>query len=296
MTVNQLTNLVTIVTLFELTVSMGLELRVSDLAVVAKDWRLILRAEVANFVLQPAAVVTVLLLVRPTPMAAVGMILLAACPAAHYAMPFTKFAKGSLAAAAGLLIVLAASTSVFAPIVLAILLPRFTGGEPVHVPAGHVIGTLVLIILLPLALGMGVRGLRPALADRLEKPAKQLSVVLNLALFGLILGVQGHQLASIRLMGGYAGMALVAVASLGIGWLMGGPRSENRTALAQNTVLRNLGPGLVIATSQFAGTTAVPVIVAATLVNGAVGGLFALWWGRRSASFLPSRIMPQEGA
>jgi predicted Na+-dependent transporter len=107
-------NILTVVTLFEMTVAMGLELRFAQIVEVAKDWRLILRAELVNFVVYPAAVVAVLLVVEHVSMAAVGLILLAGCPAAHYAMPFTKFAKGSLAAAAGLLVILAASGATLA--------------------------------------------------------------------------------------------------------------------------------------------------------------------------------------
>lgn len=282
MTPDQFINLLTIVTLFEMTVAMGLELKVAQVTEVAKDWGLILRAEVANFVLQPLALAAVLFIIKPIPMGAAGMILLAACPAAHYAMPFTKIGKGSLAAAAGLLVVLAASTVIFAPFVLGVLLPRFSGGaESVHVPAGHVITTLVVIVLLPLAIGMGIRARRPALADRIVKPATRLSVLLNLAMIGSILVLQGHQLARIRLES-YAGMVVVSIASVAIGWFMGGRRADNRKALAQNTLLRNMGPGLVIAAGQFPGTAAAPVMIAATLVNGAVGYAAATWWARRS--------------
>src|SRR5262249_47454557 len=125
-------------------------------------------------------------------------------------------------------------TVVLAPVVL-LLLPLFSSGEAVHVPAGHVIATLVLIVLLPLALGIGLREWRPKLADRLQKPANQLSVLLNLTMITSILIIQGHQLAQIRAVG-YAAMPVLAVASLSIGWLMGGPRSGDRIALAQNTV------------------------------------------------------------
>jgi bile acid:Na+ symporter, BASS family len=283
MTTGQFMNLITIVTLFEMTIAMGLELTVKEVSAVAKDWRLLIRAEFANFVLQPAATALVLWIVHPNPLASAGMLLLAACPAAHYAMPFTKFSKGNLAAAAGLLVVLAASTVLFASLVLGVLLPKFTGGAAAHVPSSDVIKTLLLIILLPLTIGMGVRAWRPALAERLQKPANRLSVLLNAVMIGTILVIQGHQLASFRLVS-YLGIAAVAFASIAIGWVMGGPHESNRKALAHNTVLRNMGPGLVIATKQFAGTAVAPVIIAATLINGLAAFVVALWWGRRAAA------------
>jgi BASS family bile acid:Na+ symporter len=209
------------------------------------------------------------------------MLLLAACPAAHYAMPFTKISKGHLAAAVGMLVVLAASTVVLAPVVL-LALPLFSADNPVHVPASHVIVTLVAIVLVPLTIGVGLREWKPKLADRLQKPALRLSVLLNTVMISMILLVQGHQIEQVRLQG-WAAMAVISVASLVIGWLLGGPKSGNRKALARNTVLRNMGPGLVIATGSFPGSPVAPVMIAATLVNGAVGLIAASWWGRRAS-------------
>lgn len=285
MTPDQVLNLLTVAALFVMTVGMGLELTFGEIAAVAKDGRLIVRALIANFVIQPTAAVALLLVLKPTPMASVGILLLAACPAAHYAMPFTKIGKGNLAAAAGLLVVLALSTIVFAPVVLGITLPLFgDAGHPVHIPAGHVIGTVGFIILLPLSLGMSLFRWAPALAKRLQTPVNTLALLLNVAMFVAILVIQGHELAQVRLLGGWAAMASLAVASLAIGWRMGGPKADDRVALAHNTLLRNMGPGLVIATSQFAGSVAAPVIIAATLVNGAMGLLAAYWLGMRFAA------------
>ena len=285
MNADQLLNLLTIAALFVMTVGMGLELKVSEFAGVARDKGLIAKALIANFVIQPAVAVGLMMFFKPTAMASVGIVLLAACPAAHYAMPFTKIGKGNLAAAAGLLVLLALSTLVFAPLVLNAALPLFgDGGKPVHVPAGDVIRTVGFIILLPLAIGMALHHRTPALAERIRKPVNGLALVLNVAMFGAILVIQGHQLEEIRLFGGWSVMLLLAVASLVIGWFMGGPNGHNRMALAHNTLLRNMGPALVIATSQFAGSVAAPVIIAATLVNGAVGLLAAYGWKARAAA------------
>lgn len=282
---DQILNLLTVAALFVMTVGMGLELKVSEFAGVVKDKGLIVKALIANFVIQPAVAVALLYIFKPSPMGSVGIVLLAACPAAHYAMPFTKIGKGNLAAAAGLLVLLALSTIVFAPLVLDLALPLFgDGSKPVHVPASNVVKTVGFIILLPLAIGMALYHWLPPLAERIRKPVNALAVVLNVALFAAVLGIQGHQLEHFRLLDGWAAMVLLSVASLGIGWAMGGPSGHNRMALAHNTLLRNMGPALVIATSHFAGSMAAPVIIAATLVNGAVGILAAYWWKSRAAA------------
>ena len=285
MNTDLLLNLLTVAALFVMTVGMGLELKVSEFAGVARDKGLIVKALIANFVIQPAVAVALLYVFKPTPMASVGIVLLAACPAAHYAMPFTKIGKGNLAAAAGLLVLLALSTIVFAPLVLDLALPQFGDpSKPVHVPASNVVKTVGFIILLPLAIGMSLYHWAPALAERLRKPVNGMAVLLNVALIAAVLIIQGHQLENIKLLGGWAAMVLLSVASLAIGWVMGGPNADNRMALAHNTLLRNMGPALVIATSHFAGSMAAPVIIAATFVNGGVGLLAAYWWASRSSA------------
>jgi len=115
--------------------------------------------------------------------------------------------------------------------------------------------------LAPLCLGLGVRHWLPRLADRLLKPANLLSAVLNLATMGVILAVYFPLMAEIRLRG-YVGMSALLAASWAAGWLLGGPRSDNRRALMLTTSLRNVGVGLIIATANFGGTAAVTAVLA----------------------------------
>lgn len=51
-----------------------------------------------------------------------------------------------------------------------------------------------------------------------------------------------------------------------IGWLMGGPGSAGRKAMALGTSVRNTGVGLVIVADNFANTAAVPTVTVFALV------------------------------
>jgi BASS family bile acid:Na+ symporter len=68
-------------------------------------------------------------------------------------------------------------------------------------------------------------------------------------------------------------MILLLLASLAVGWLCGGRDVAIRKALAVTTAARNAAVGLVIVTSNFAGTPAVTAVVAYALVSilGALG-------------------------
>jgi BASS family bile acid:Na+ symporter len=295
MTIHQIINVLVTVTLVEMMVAIGLGVTCAELLGVARNWRLVGRAALANYVCVPAAAVGLLLLFDARPLVAAGFLILAVCPGAPYGPPFTSAARGNVAAAVGLMVMLAGSSAIVAPLLLQVLLPLVSAEEALRVDGARMLGTLLVTQLVPLCVGMAVRQWRPNLAERLRHPASLVSKVLNLLTVGLILVVQFRLLAEIRPVG-FVGMLALLVASWAAGWLLGGPGGDDRKAMTLTTSLRNAGVGLVIATGAFAGTAA----VTATLAYGlfaVVGSLvLALWWGRREpASQLPeAETGPQE--
>jgi BASS family bile acid:Na+ symporter len=279
--IDRLINVLVTITLIEMMAAIGLGVTFGDLLGVARNWRLVARASLANYVFVPAATVGLLLLFHPHPVVAAGFLILAVCPGAPYGPPFAALAKGNLAVAVGLMVILAGSSAIIAPILLQYLLGLVSRDETVTVDATKIAGTLLLTQLVPLCLGVAVRQWRPHLADRLEKPATLGSKVLNLVVVGLILVAQFHLFTEIRLRALF-GMLALLIASWLAGWLLGGREPASRRAMTLTTSLRNVGVGLVIATGAFAGTPA----VTATLVYGlfeVVGSLLlALWWSRRA--------------
>jgi BASS family bile acid:Na+ symporter len=279
MSVDRLINVLVMITLVEMMAAIGLGVRLADLSGVARNWRLIGRAVLANYVLVPAATVGLLLLFNPHPMVAAGFLILAVCPGAPYGPPFTALAKGEVAVAVGLMVVLAGSSALVAPVLLRCLLSLVSGDEPVTVDASRIAGILLATQLVPLGVGVAVRQWCPTVADRLQNPAKLVSKVLNLVAVVLILVTQARLFTAVRPLG-LVGMLGLLVASWAAGWLLAGPDTGIRKALTLTTSLRNVGVGLVIATGAYAGTPA----VAATLLYGlfeVVGSLLlALRWAR----------------
>ena len=101
MNTDRLINVVAAVTLVELMLTIGLGATLAEVSSVAKDWRGVLRAFVANYVLVPAAAVGLVLLLGAHPMVAAGVMVVAVCPGAPYAPPFTALAKGRVDRAVG---------------------------------------------------------------------------------------------------------------------------------------------------------------------------------------------------
>jgi BASS family bile acid:Na+ symporter len=288
---NLLINLLAAITLLEMMVTIGMGVTFADLIGVARNGRLIGMAALANYVCVPAAAVGLLLLFQADPLVAAGFLVAAVCPGAPYGPPFTVIAKGNVARAVGLMAILALSSALLAPLLLHLLLPLMSDDENVRVNVVKMVSTLLIAQFLPLCIGLGIRQWRPALADRLKKPANLLSLALNLLTFGLILGVQWEMLMGIPFRA-YLGMLALVLVSLGFGWLLGGPGSENRTAMTMATAVRNVGVSLVIATGSFAGTKAVTAATAFAIFQTIVMALVALSWGRLLAAPTPSPLSP----
>lgn len=278
MSIDNLINVVVAVTLFEMMAAIGLGVTFADLAAVLGNGRLLLRAALANYLCVPAAAVGLLMLYRPEGMIAAGFLIAAVCPGAPYAPPFTAIAKGNVAVSVGLMVVLAASSALLAPLLLYFLLPLVVKNDSLSVDAGRMIATLLVTQLLPLFIGLTIRGQRPNLAARLLKPARIVSTVLNLSMIGLIVAVRFGTLTAIRPQG-FVGMLALVLAALAAGWLLGTRGGGNRRAMAITTSVRNVGVSLVIATSSFPGTPTVTAALAFGVFQTIVLALLAAAWG-----------------
>jgi BASS family bile acid:Na+ symporter len=169
------------------------------------------------------------------------------------------------------MVILSGLSAVFSPALLRGLLAYLSPENDLHIDYLAIVATLLVAQLLPLAIGLAVHLWAPACARSLEKPVGLLANVLLIAGMGLILVTQYETLSAVQLRG-WAGMALMLVASLMIGWLCGGPGRATRTAVALTTAIRNAAVGLVIVSANFGETPAVTAVVAYSLVC-ILGGL-----------------------
>jgi BASS family bile acid:Na+ symporter len=288
MDINRLINLVATITLIEMMFTIGIGITFADILTVARDRRLVLRALVANYLLVPAVTLALIFLFNVQPMVAVGILIVAVCPGAPYGPPFNSIANGNVLVAVGLMVILAGTSAILAPILLGLLLPTIAAGEQVKIDPLHMVGTLIFSQFLPLCLGLLLATRKPALARRLKNPAAKISLLLNLTTLALILAVQFGILLQIRLRG-YLGMLALVLASALAGWILGGAGSQARKTLAISTATRNVGVGLVIATAAFPATPAIPAATAYAIFQTHVVALIALAWGHLA----PKPKLPQ---
>lgn len=267
------------VTLIELMFATGLSVSLADVISTARNWSLLVRAGLVNYVAVPATAILLLFLLNADPMASAGFLILAVCPGAPYGPPLTGLAGGNTAASVGLMAVLAGSSVVVAPLLLPLLLPLTTGNANLHVDPVEMLGAILITQLIPLCGGLAVNHWRPVWAARLRKPAVAISKGLNVATLAAVLASQFPGLLEVRIVG-VLGMLVLLAASLGAGWAAGGRRSEDRRAMALTTSIRNVGLGLQLTVVNFEGTPAVAAVLAYGLVQLLGSFLVALWWRR----------------
>jgi BASS family bile acid:Na+ symporter len=251
-----------------------------------------MRASIVNYVVVPAGTLALLLLFQAPSMVSGGFLILAVCPGAPFGPPCTKIAKGNVPASVGLMIFLAASSAVVAPLLLQLLLPLLAGSQSLHIDALKLVGILLATQLVPLCAGLVLRHWRPALAVRLQRPANQLSALLNLTVVVFILTTQFGLLAAIPVRA-YVGMSILFIGSVTAGWLVGFPARDDRKAMALTTSLRNVGVALVIVTASFPGTAAVTATLAYGLVEIFGSVLLAVLWGQ-AVSQRTTRFKPED--
>jgi bile acid:Na+ symporter, BASS family len=283
MELGQLVNVLNIVLLVAMMVAIGLRVEPGCVLATIRLKSLVARSLAANFILVPLITMLLLYVFHTQPMVSAGFLILAVCAGAPFGPVAAVFAKGDPHIAVGLMVVMAILSAVLSPILLSLLIAPLTPQGDVKVDVLLIVRTLLLAQILPLSVGLILHSWTPKLSAVLARP---LLLSSNLLLVIVIVLIAATQLKDPRVFGlkAISGMSVLLVASLGIGWLCGGPGLATRKTVAVTTGVRNAAVALVIVTSNFAETVAVTAVAAYGLFS-IVGGFLCAWLlGRTKAS------------
>jgi BASS family bile acid:Na+ symporter len=246
--------------------SVGMSVTFAQVAATARQVRLVALGIAANFVIVPLVTLGLLVWFQSPALVSAGFLILALCPGAPVAPTFTAIARGEVASSTGLTVILAALSALLAPALLPLLLDPLSPELDLRIEPIAVIKVLLVTQLLPLGVGLAIHERAPRLTARLVEPLRLIGNLLLLGVVALILATHYEMLGVIRLRGWF-GILLLQAASLGAGWLCGGPAPATRRSLAVTTGVRNAAVGLVIVSANLAGSPAVTALVAYALVS-----------------------------
>ncbi len=250
--------------------ALGLGLGLDDFRRALRQPRALLLGLVAQIALLPLTAFLLASALRLPPEAAVGLMVLAACPGGVTAGMVTHLARGETA----LSISLSALTSLLAfltvPLVVGLSLSHFLGeSSAIRVPVGQLAGGLVLVTLVPVGLGLWLKE-----SNRVTPRTQKLIQRLATGVFALIVlhtfFVQWPTISADFPILAPACLALNLI-TMGTGFVLGAVArvSEGgRIALTVECGMQNSALGITLALSLLAQPAlAVPSVVYALLMN-----------------------------
>jgi len=241
--------------------AMGAGLTVSRVLEPLHNTRLVLLALLANFVVMPLgalALAKVLSLEEPF---SVGLLLLGCAAGAPFLPKLGELARGNLAFAVGLMVLLMVVTVGYMPTVLPLLLPGVT------VNAWAIARSLLLLMLLPLAAGLAMRARYGDLAMRVKPTLDWVSNISLILLVCLITAANIDKVLEVFGTGGIlAGLLFIAL-GFGAGWLLGGPNADTKRVMALGTGQRNIAAALVVANQGFSDAKVVVMVIVVAIAG-----------------------------
>lgn len=265
-TLQVLANLAVVVFVISSMLSMGLSLTTQQILAPLRNARLVILVLALNFIVVPALALGLAKTILANQQSlGTGMILLGTAAGAPFLPKLAQVAKSNIAFAVGLMVLLMVVTIIYLPLVLPLLL---TG---VRVNPLQIATTLVLLMLLPLAIGLFMKaryesaaaGLQPIMAQAANYSIILLSVLMLVLNFSQVIAVIGT--------GGILALLIFIVVSFVLGYIVGGIGSDSdiKRVVGLGTGMRNISAALVVGTSNFSSDPNVTVMLV-------VGSVFML--------------------
>lgn len=265
----------------------ALDIRPSDFRQIWKAPRAMLTGVLCQFILLPLATFLLVVLIRPQPSFALGMILVASCPGGNVSNFMSHLARGNTALSVSLTAIATLAAVLMTPLNL-----QLWGG--LYAPSAEILKTVSidllemirlvgLLLAVPLVCGMALRHYRPALALRLTRYFKGGSLLFFFGLIGLALWKDRDVFAAY--VGAVFGIVLLHnLIALGTGFgtarLLRLSRKDVRT-ITLETGIQNSGLGLLLIFTFFDGLGGMALVAAFWGIWHLVSGLLVAGiWSR----------------
>ncbi|MBI3094090.1 MAG: bile acid:sodium symporter family protein [Rhodocyclales bacterium] len=266
----------------------ALDLKLADFKAVLTMPKPVLIGLAGQFVLLPAFTFLLVLVIKPAPSIALGMMLVAACPGGNISNFLTHYARGNTA----LSITMTALSTAVAIVMTPLNLSLWGGLNPetarilkeVALDPLEMLLAVFLLLGLPMAAGMWTGSRFPRFVERAHKPVK----IFSLAVFGLF--VLGALAANWRYFLDYVGFVVFAVfLHNGLALVTGyhaakfaGLPERDRRAVSIEVGIQNSALGLILIFNFFDGLGGMAIVTAWWGIWHIISGLtVATLWSRR---------------
>lgn len=254
--------------------AMGMSLTMAQILQPLKNVRLVLLALLGNFVLVPLLAFAINRIIPLEQSLQIGLIVLGTAAGAPFLPKLVQGAKGDIAFGVALMTLLMVATIFYMPFVLPLLLPG------VAVNPWEIAKSLIVLMLIPLALGLLFKSHSPDSAAQWQPVMNKISSLAILIL--LVVGIGINLSAIVDLVGslGLVALLLFIIGSLGIGVLLGGRDGGIRSVMGLGTAQRNVSAAILVSVQNFSDTNTVSFVLVAAVLLLLVLLPTARWIGR----------------
>ncbi|MBD2683359.1 MULTISPECIES: bile acid:sodium symporter family protein [Nostoc] len=269
------------VTIFSLMLAIGSNLCFEKMLSFWRKPALVFRALLAVVVLVPLVVILLLKLLNLPPEVMIGLALLAASPGAPLTTKRSQKAGGSFQYSASLQLTLAILAVFFTPLTLAIFATLFEKISQ-KVAILEVAQQVMMVQLLPVSLGILMQKFAPTFTKNIAQPLTFIAdnlflvMVVLVCILGLPLFSRVGQLPLVAI-------AIMVIASLGIGHTLDRLDDDMRATLAIFCIARNFGLALFVAILNHVQQQVIPTLVAYVILGAFIGVPYSIWNKRRLA-------------
>lgn len=174
------------ITLAFIMFGVALNMQITGFKLLLKQPKSLIVGLVSQFLVLPLVTFLLILVLKPIPSIALGMVLVAACPGGNVSNFICSMAKGNLE--------LSVAMTAFSTILAVVMTPinfAFWGGlyasssgllVPINIDWWEMTKIVLLLLGLPIIIGMTVRYMYPKLSAKIEKPMRYFSLVFFIAL------------------------------------------------------------------------------------------------------------------
>lgn len=272
--------------------SLGLGLVPDDFRRVVQQPRAFLVGLVGQMVVLPVMALALAVGLGLPPALAVGLMILAFSPGGVSSNLLTKLARGDMALSISLTAVTSVLSIVTVPLLVTAAMHGFLGAAAPELSVARLGLSVGALVSVPVGLGMSLRALRPAMADRLEGPSGRVANGLFLLMVAGAVGSEWRTLVDHVATLGPAVLLLnstMLAVGYGSGQAFGLGRARS-TTLAIEVGIQNATLGITIGALLAPDAAGVAVYSLPSGVYGLMMYLVsgpAVWWLRRTA-------VPQE--
>jgi BASS family bile acid:Na+ symporter len=211
----------------------------------------------AQYLILPGVAFAIGLLMASTPSIALGLLLVACCPAGALSNYLTGVARGSVATSVSM----TAVSTLFSVVVTPLLFTVWASMNPetravlerIEIDPKRVATVLLILLIIPVAAGMIIRAKRPELADNFRLWARRIAGIVFTAVVAILL------LGNIKVLGSFATIALPPVLTtftiaVVLGWglaRVSGLVAADRRAVTLEVAFQNVALAIGLAVAFF---------------------------------------------